>query len=353
MKNKRIQIIISVINFLLGFGIGVYSLKISQSQNTIPRIRIEPQEYNFGYVFPEAKLKHTFAIKNEGNSPLIINRIRKSCSACIKIKLGKRIILPQKKVELEVTFIAPKFRTRVRDFVAIHSNDPFEPIKMVYLVAEVIPNIEITPSLINFGIVEFTELPVTQKLIIYQNSDDVTDVPKIKIVGSGEKFITNFKKFQDKKWILSVILPRNFPLGPISKRIIVELNNKKSSTIEIPILGKVVGDVYAKPDELLFGITEPLKKKNQEIEICSRKEGIKNLNITTIEPSFLKKSLTIKVERINQNYRLLAELDPYKLPGENQKIKGIILLEGKTANNKVWKMEIPILVIGSKMRAKN
>jgi hypothetical protein len=355
MKNKRTQIIIGVISFLLGLGIGVYSSKIfiSQSQNAIPRIRIETPEYNFGRVFPETKLKHTFIIKNAGNSPLIINRIRRSCSACSEVKLREKVILPQKKTELEITLITPKHRTQMKDFVAIHSNDPFEPIKMVYLIAEVIPIVEIIPSVINFGIVESTELPVTQKLIISQNSDDVTDVPKIKIIENGEKFLTNFKKLQDKKWELSIILPQNFPLGPISGRIIVEFNNQKSSPIEIPILGKVVGDIYAKPDELLFVILNPLEKKNQKIEIGSRKEGIKKLKITSIEPPFLRKSLRIKIEKVNQNYLLLAELASDKLSQENQKTKGVILLEVKTKSNKSWKIEIPVLAVGRKMEAKN
>ncbi|MCM8803094.1 MAG: hypothetical protein NC827_07285 [Candidatus Omnitrophica bacterium] len=57
MKNKKMWMGISVISFLLGFGSGVYFSKISQLKNTIPRIKIEPPEYNLVYYINKVKKK--------------------------------------------------------------------------------------------------------------------------------------------------------------------------------------------------------------------------------------------------------------------------------------------------------
>ncbi|MGB9678322.1 MAG: DUF1573 domain-containing protein, partial [Candidatus Ratteibacteria bacterium] len=113
----RIKIYI-ICSFLLGGMIGVYLSKLFTATSFLksPKIKIEPKFYNFGEVLPGKKIVYSFVIKNEGNTPLIVTKIRKSCGYCTEIKLKKRVIPPYRKTEMNVIFIPPKFSMSVKTF---------------------------------------------------------------------------------------------------------------------------------------------------------------------------------------------------------------------------------------------
>jgi len=77
MKRVKVYIICS---FLSGIVIGIYITRVFIFQSSVktPDIKIEPKSYNFGEVSPGKKVMHTFIIRNEGNRPLIITRVRSS-----------------------------------------------------------------------------------------------------------------------------------------------------------------------------------------------------------------------------------------------------------------------------------
>lgn len=294
MRTRKPELFIFGGGMLIGIIIGYLVSKylVASPEATKPKITIEKPMHDFGSVAPGKILEHNFIIKNEGKSPLIISRIRKSCSSCTNVNIMDNLIPPNKKTFLKVSIITPKSRSFIKDFLAIHSNDPNEPIKFVFLTARIVPFIEVVPSVVNFGIVETSELPVNQELTVYQNSqNDLNNHSRINIENNLRNFIIGSKK-EENIWELT--LNKDSPIGPIDGRVIIESGSKEVPNIEVPILGKVIGDIYLKPEELFYGIIDPKKGAEQNIQICCRNTTIREVTVIS-KSSTLEKILDIKL----------------------------------------------------------
>lgn len=174
-------------------------------------------------------------------------------------------------------------------------------------------------------------------------SHPTSNPPKIKIVGSSAGILTHLSNLKNGQWELSVTLPEDFPLGPISGRIILELSTI-FPPIKIPLLGKVIGDAYASPDELYFGIINVKERKNYEIEVRNRKGSISDAKIDFITPS-LKEFLQTKIKRLPNGSMVLVIGISSKLKDNHGLVKGIISLKAKTDNDKTYRLNIPVLGI--------
>jgi len=338
MKRVKVYIICS---FLSGIVIGIYITRVFIFQSSVktPDIKIEPKSYNFGEVSPGKKVMHTFIIRNEGNRPLIITRVRRSCSQCTEIKLRKRVIPPHRETKMKVTFITPKFKTLIRSFIYLHTNDPDTPIERVFLYGKVTPDVYISPSILNFGIVEDKELPVIQKLIIFKKSHKKREnLPQI-VISDNSRFSVQLESYTTNKWKLSLTLPKDFPIGPIYGDLSVKFNNSPHS-FKIPILGKIIGDIYARPDELFFGVVD--KSMEKKVEIHSRKYNIKDLKILSIVPLSLQKLLEVRIRKKGLLYFLWVRLKISDFYQQEKDFKGVINLKVIT-NKKIYKINIPIL----------
>jgi len=127
----------------------------------------------------------------------------------------------------------------------------------------------------------------------------------------------------------------------------VECNNPEFFKTEIPVLGKVVGDIYASPDELFFEMANHQREINRKIQICSRKKVIREVNIDS-KSSSLEKILQSKIKKTRDGFQLLATLFPYKISNNNDLIKGVISLRVETEQGENWTVNVPILGIVKK-----
>lgn len=100
-----------------------------------PKIEVQPDEIDFGMIFPTRKCQKTLIIKNIGNLDLIINEIKGRGSwGYISTNLNSKKVIPpgrMSKIKLcyELKDIG-KFRGRDQDILdsfVIKSNDPLQP----------------------------------------------------------------------------------------------------------------------------------------------------------------------------------------------------------------------------------
>jgi len=78
-------------------------------------------EYNFGDIFQGDKSKHTFAFKNVGNSPLIINNVLTTCG-CTAPKWPEHPIPPGESGDIVVVFDSTSKIGRQNKVITIRSN---------------------------------------------------------------------------------------------------------------------------------------------------------------------------------------------------------------------------------------
>ncbi len=107
---------------------------------TFPRITVFPDTHNFGKIGWE-NVSFSFLVINQGDDTLKIYNVRTSCK-CTEAKIENTFLLPGDSTKLIVHFSpgSHKITGNVKREISIHSNDPENPVKKVFIQAKVIPS---------------------------------------------------------------------------------------------------------------------------------------------------------------------------------------------------------------------
>ncbi len=111
----------------------------------VPQMTVDAQTFDFGKAMDDASIEHTFQIKNVGQTPLQIKRIRATCG-CIVVNAQARTIQPAGRVPVTVRLVAKSLAGRVAKSVYVESNDPRVPSHPLTLTGEITRCILVTPS---------------------------------------------------------------------------------------------------------------------------------------------------------------------------------------------------------------
>ena len=101
-----------------------------------PRIRIEPESFDFGKALPGKVLRKEFTIRNFGDAPLAIEGVSTTCGCTAALTAESRVE-PGGSTSLRVTFETRRYSGRVGRQVLIRSNDPKTPLLQVTVSATV------------------------------------------------------------------------------------------------------------------------------------------------------------------------------------------------------------------------
>jgi hypothetical protein len=102
-----------------------------------PRIRVEPEGFDFGRVRPQRTLRKEFRLLNLGDAPLVIERISRSCG-CTRASTEVSTLEPGESTPLHVAVETRRARGPVENSVLVRSNDPETPALRVLLRATVV-----------------------------------------------------------------------------------------------------------------------------------------------------------------------------------------------------------------------
>lgn len=78
-----------------------------------------------------------FQLQNAGNRPILIEDIKPSCGACIKVKSFPREIPPGSQAIVETALLTETLTGPVRKTVSVKSNDPRKPRIILTVIADV------------------------------------------------------------------------------------------------------------------------------------------------------------------------------------------------------------------------
>ena len=101
-----------------------------------PRIRVDPESFDFGRALPDKTLRKEFTIRNFGDAELVIEGISTSCGCTAALTAEKRVE-PGGSTPLRVTLETRSYSGRVERQVLVRSNDPDTPLLRVRVSATV------------------------------------------------------------------------------------------------------------------------------------------------------------------------------------------------------------------------
>jgi hypothetical protein len=103
-----------------------------------PRIRVEPESFDFGRALPGKTLRKEFTIRNFGGAELVIESTSTSCGCTAALAADNRV-KPGGSTPLRVTLETRAFSGRLEKQVLVRSNDPETPVLEVKVSATVAP----------------------------------------------------------------------------------------------------------------------------------------------------------------------------------------------------------------------
>ena len=109
------------------------SLCLAASAAAGPRLEVRPERMDFGSIKRGEKKQKTVRLYNAGDARLVIEQIRPSCAECVVDKVPTEPLDPGQEFSLPVTYLAAALPGTYTAHLTLHTNDPAEPLKRVYL----------------------------------------------------------------------------------------------------------------------------------------------------------------------------------------------------------------------------
>lgn len=115
-----------------------------------PQLVVDEPNFSFGTIPQGKKVNHVFAIRNSGDTPLTIQRVRPSCG-CTAANASSPVIQPGKSGEIKITFDSSNFSGKVSKTIFLDTNDPKSPAVTLTLTGAITEEIQIAPRQLNLG----------------------------------------------------------------------------------------------------------------------------------------------------------------------------------------------------------
>lgn len=109
-----------------GFAFLLIIVALGATVAAAPKIDVEDSMYDFGEVLEGIAVTHTFTLRNVGDEPLVIKRVRADCG-CTTADLPKDNLSPGESTELEISIDTAGFGGDIAKRIYIESNDPTTP----------------------------------------------------------------------------------------------------------------------------------------------------------------------------------------------------------------------------------
>ncbi len=101
-----------------------------------PRIRVEPEAFDFGKALPAKTLRKEFTLSNFGDAALVIENVSTTCG-CTAALASDTKLAPGSSTVLRVTLETRSYSGKLERQVLVRSNDPKTPLLTVTVSATV------------------------------------------------------------------------------------------------------------------------------------------------------------------------------------------------------------------------
>ena len=101
-----------------------------------PRIRVEPETFDFGKALPAKTLRKEFTLSNFGDATLVIENVSTTCG-CTAALASDTKLAPGSSTVLRVTLETRSYSGKLERQVLVRSNDPKTPLLTVKVSATV------------------------------------------------------------------------------------------------------------------------------------------------------------------------------------------------------------------------
>ena len=228
---------------LLGFGVA------GISGYAAPNLACDEPEYQFGELDSSETVKHDFVIRNEGDEPLKITRVRPDCG-CTLARLKDKTIAPGKQTSLSARLSLKGRHGKQRKRITLETNDPSQPRFVLYMTGHAVAVLETRPARLYWGNIR-QNAAIEKTVDIVFRSNDVFHIKDVKSPSPAFTVITeNIDTGKFYKVRIALVPPLS--LGRFNFPVIIKTDHPRYPEIKIPMQGRVVGDIFTIPAEIVL-----------------------------------------------------------------------------------------------------
>lgn len=238
-RNNLPVLCLLVFGFLLSAGAGPL--------RPAPEIACDEPEFFFGAATNTRVITHEFIISNEGTFPLFISAVRTDCG-CVAARLADDTLAPGESTTLKVQYDLKGRSGHQLRRVIVESSDRSEPRLVLALTGEAIAPLKIVPDHICWGNLHFSTPAEKSCEISFSEGDAAYINAVVSPVPFLSAELTVLKP--RRRYLITVRTVPPLKLGLLQTPLKVITDHPRLRTIEIPMNGRVVGDIYAIPEEI-------------------------------------------------------------------------------------------------------
>ena len=281
-----------------------------------PKAIAKPDEttHDFGSVWVGPPLKHAFKIKNEGDAPLEITKVKPSCGCTIAGDYPKKLD-PGQEGEFPFSMMSTKLRGTFEKGITISSNDPSTPELRLKLRGEVKRYVEIVPASANFGKITGQE-PQERIINITNNTDNPLKLTVVPPADSKFKYDL-VEKTPGKQFDLHVTAAPPFEEGTLQGRLTINTNVEAQKDLQVEVQAVVPARLEVQP--AVVTLTRPKTEGAPPPEGLSRvikftnygKTPTKVLEATVDDPTV---TVTVTERKAGEAYTIQVQMPPGYAP---------------------------------------
>jgi len=299
----------------------VVPIPADQVKGPHPIIKPDETTHDFGSVWVGPPLKHAFKIKNEGDAPLAINKVKPSCGCTVAGDYPKKLE-PGEEGEFPFSMMSTKLRGPFDKGITISTNDPTTPELRLKLKGTVKRYVEIVPTSANFGKIT-TQEPQERVVNITNNTDEPLKLTMVPTSNSKFKYDL-VEKTPGKQYDLHVTAAPPFEEGTLKDSITLHTNVDAQKELQVEVMAAVPARLEVQPAAVM--LTRPRTEGAPPAEGLSRvikftnygKTPTKVLEATVDDPTV---TVNISERKEGEAYTILVQMPPgYEPPTEGRTI---------------------------------
>ncbi len=286
----RVLVLAAVLSVLSGLS--------SAQEAKVPRAVVPGSIADVGRVAKGEVVEHAFEIRNEGDAPLRIDRVKPTCGCTVASY--DEVIAPGTSGTLEAKLDTAEFRGPIAKSIRVFTNDTSNPEVTLVIKADVRAQIDISPGYARFVVVQGEDYG-TKRQIIW-----APDFPTLKITRVISPFdyvhVTNRQleegdsdyRRDENRWELDVALTEEAPTGPMADFIRIVTNHPRQKVVRIPVSGIVRPILAVTPQVADFGRRETTLEHQATLEV----KNLGRTAVTVESASTDVEGLTAEVESV-------------------------------------------------------
>jgi hypothetical protein len=272
----------------------------------VPRVQVNEPHYQFGTMERGRTRSHRFEVKNVGNAPLTLQVGQTSCKCTLGEVTGDAIP-PGGTTHVELEWTAKVDNGPFRQTATVITNDPLQSKVELSIEGEIVDATAVQPSDFVFDKVAAGEAKSAEVYVmaLVQDEIEVSDA-ELSDPATREKFDVKIERVErellpnpNAKDGVKVTLTAksDLPIGRFDQWLSVETNLKDGEKLEIPVIGRVVGDIsvhgVAWSDEqgaLAIGKVKSSEGARQKVNVVVRGATANDVKfeVQSVDPPELK-----------------------------------------------------------------